>query len=62
MTKKLTFANGDQMPAIGLGTWQSRPNEVYEAVLAAIKMGYRHFDCAHIYRNEKEIGKEIGRA
>ncbi|HSI74238.1 MAG TPA: aldo/keto reductase [Lunatimonas sp.] len=62
MTKKLTFANGDQMPAIGLGTWQSKPNEVYEAVLAAIQLGYRHFDCAHIYKNEKEIGDALQKA
>ncbi|WP_234364406.1 aldo/keto reductase [Lunatibacter salilacus] len=62
MTKKLTFANGDQMPAIGLGTWQSKPNEVYEAVLAAIQLGYRHFDCAHIYKNEKEIGEALQKA
>lgn len=28
------------MPALGLGSWQSKPNEVYDAVLTAIKAGY----------------------
>ena len=54
--KELLFQNGDKLPAIGLGTWLSKTNEVYEAVLAAIRIGYRHIDCAYIYGNESEIG------
>ena len=34
--KTLTFANGDTMPQLGLGTWKSQPGEVYEAVKAAV--------------------------
>ena len=53
---QLTFSNGDQMDAIGLGTWKSEPGEVYNAVREAIRAGYRHIDCAWIYQNEAEIG------
>jgi len=60
--KKLTFRNGDQLDILGLGTWKSKPGEVAEAVRSAIKIGYRHFDCAFIYMNEKEIGQAFADA
>lgn len=47
------------MPIIGLGTFLSAPGEVYQAVRWAIKIGYKHIDCASIYNNQKEIGQAI---
>lgn len=47
------------MPAVGLGTWQSKPNEVKNAVEAALRRGYRHIDTALAYGNEREVGDGI---
>jgi hypothetical protein len=51
--------DGRSIPAVGLGTWQSKPNEVRDAVKFAIQHGYRHIDTALNYGNEKEVGEGI---
>lgn len=59
LVPKVTFYNGAQIPVVGLGTFGSdnyTPDQVAAAVKQAIKLGYRHLDCASIYGNEKEIG------
>ena len=60
--KNLEFRNGDVLPSLGLGTWLSKKHEAYNAVLEAIRAGYRHIDCAYIYGNEKEIGMALQEA
>lgn len=53
----LDFSGGDRMPALGLGTWMAEPGEVATAIKEAVRIGYRHIDCAFIYGNEAEIGE-----
>jgi diketogulonate reductase-like aldo/keto reductase len=51
---------GATIPTIGLGTFGSDRNtaaEIASAVVQAAALGYRHFDCAAVYGNEKEIGE-----
>lgn len=59
LVPKKKLYTGAKMPVIGLGTFGSdrfTANQIADAVLGAAEIGYRHFDCAAVYRNEKEIG------
>ena len=59
---KRKLNGGSLMPAIGLGTFGSdhvSAAEVAEAVKGAAAAGYRHFDCASVYGNEREIGAAL---
>ncbi len=62
LVPKHRLASGALIPAIGLGTFGSdhvSAAEVAEAVKGAAAVGYRHFDCASVYGNEREIGSSF---
>uniref|UniRef100_L2FI86 Aldehyde reductase i n=1 Tax=Colletotrichum fructicola (strain Nara gc5) TaxID=1213859 RepID=L2FI86_COLFN len=59
LTTHFTLNTGAKIPAVGFGTWQAGPHEVERAVETALRAGYRHIDCAAIYRNEAEVGEGI---
>jgi diketogulonate reductase-like aldo/keto reductase len=54
--------NGVEMPAIGLGVFQTPPDETRDAVQAALSTGYRHIDTAAAYGNEREVGDAIAKS
>lgn len=62
MTTQLTLNNGVTLPALGLGVFQSAPQETTDAVLSALHVGYRHIDTAAAYGNEREVGEGIRRS
>lgn len=60
--RTIQLTGGDRLPALGLGTWKSAPGEVAAAIREALRIGYRHIDCAPIYGNEHEIGGALADA
>ena len=59
----LTLNNGVRMPQFGLGLYMiPEGEEAYNSVKTALESGYRHFDCAHAYQNERSLGRAIKEA
>ncbi|KKK26001.1 hypothetical protein P175DRAFT_0517790 [Aspergillus ochraceoroseus IBT 24754] len=50
---------GQEIPAVGFGTWQAQKGEVEKAVEIALKSGYKLIDTAYCYDNEHEVGKGL---
>jgi diketogulonate reductase-like aldo/keto reductase len=59
MTTNLKLNNGVELPALGLGVFQTLPEETRDAVRAALETGYRHIDTAAAYGNEREVGEAM---
>lgn len=55
---RVKLNDGYSMPIIALGVWQSH-EQTKQAVLSALKNGYRHIDTAAVYGNEKAVGEAI---
>jgi len=62
MPAHLTLNNGATLPPIGLGVFQTPPEQTMTAVSAALEVGYRHIDTAASYGNEREVGLAICRS
>lgn len=57
IASRLRLNDGNEIPYLGLGVWQTRSGKTCEAaVLAALELGYRHIDTAAVYDNEESVG------
>jgi 2,5-diketo-D-gluconate reductase A len=54
--------NGVEIPQLGFGVFQIKPEDTVEAVTEALRIGYRHIDTAQMYGNEKEVGQAIAQS
>jgi 2,5-diketo-D-gluconate reductase A len=52
----ITLNNGVEIPQLGFGVFQIRPEETVKATTTALEVGYRHIDTAQMYGNEREVG------
>lgn len=59
LNETFTLANGVKIPKIGLGTWLTSDEQAKQAVIDAVKLGYRHIDTAQGYENETGVGEGI---
>lgn len=58
----ITLNTGFKMPVLGLGVWRMDKKDIKNLLTEAIKIGYRHFDCAADYKNEVEVGEAFKEA
>lgn len=56
------LSDGHEMPLLGLGTWQLDGDACFDAVVAALTVGYRAIDTAQAYGNEAEVGRALAEA
>ncbi|CAK0784460.1 hypothetical protein CVIRNUC_007664 [Coccomyxa viridis] len=58
---KFKLNNGQEIPALALGTWKAEAGEVERAVENAVRLGIRHIDTAEMYGNQDEIGNALAK-
>src|SRR3954447_16226788 len=58
-TETTVDVQGEQVPALGFGTWLVDPEDAAEATRDALEIGYRQIDTARAYGNEREVGQGI---
>jgi len=55
----ITLNSGVEMPALGLGVFQTPSDETRDAVFSALGAGYRLIDTAAAYGNERQVGEAV---
>ncbi|MGE2718834.1 aldo/keto reductase [Mycolicibacterium celeriflavum] len=58
----ITLNDGNSIPQVGLGVWQTPPEDTERAVATALEAGYRHIDTAAAYQNEREVGQALAKS
>jgi 2,5-diketo-D-gluconate reductase A len=58
----IALNDGNSIPQVGLGVWQTPPEDTERAVATALNAGYRHVDTAAAYGNEREVGQAVKNA
>jgi diketogulonate reductase-like aldo/keto reductase len=60
LTDTYALTSGTTIPKLGFGTWLlAEGDECYDAVAAALEVGYRHIDTARAYHNEASVGRAV---
>lgn len=59
LNETYTLSNGVEIPKLGLGTWLIDDDKAAQAVRDAARIGYRHFDTAQGYGNERGVGDGV---
>ncbi|OBB17332.1 aldo/keto reductase [Mycolicibacterium elephantis] len=54
--------DGNSIPQVGLGVWQTPPEDTERAAATALDAGYRHIDTAAAYGNEREVGQAVAKS
>lgn len=60
--RTIRLNNGVEIPILGFGTFQITGTDAEQAVMEAIKAGYRHIDTAQSYMNEEAVGKGVSKS